>query len=378
MFRRIFAVIYKEFLQIIRDPVAFSLLIALPVFILFIFGYAINLDIRHIPMGVLDLDKTVNSRALLDRFVNSGYFTLKRQLYSEKQMTKLLDRGDVKVIIKIPTNFQRDVFKGKSTPVQILIDGTDNNTANVVMSYVQTIIQEYSNSVLFELLRNNPGTINSEMPSLDVRPNIWYNPELTSVNFMVPGIIGIIMMVVGVIRMSISIVREKEMGTMECLMVSSLRPFELMLGKITPYIFIAFIDLILIVLFGQYVFGVPFRGSFLLFLLLSFIFLGAALGMGLFISSIAKTSQVAWLAGFLATILPSIILSGFIFPISNMPQPVQLVSYLVPARYFLIILRGIILKGVGISVLYPQAVILFVFALLMIIISSMRFKKRID
>jgi ABC-2 type transport system permease protein len=186
------------------------------------------------------------------------------------------------------------------------------------------------------------------------------------------------MMVVGVIRMSISIVREKEMGTMECLMVSSLRPFELMLGKITPYIFIAFIDLILIVLFGQYVFGVPFRGSFLLFLLLSFIFLGAALGMGLFISSIAKTSQVAWLAGFLATILPSIILSGFIFPISNMPQPVQLVSYLVPARYFLIILRGIILKGVGISVLYPQAVILFVFALLMIIISSMRFKKRID
>lgn len=377
MFRRIYVVVVKEITQIVRDPIALLLMFILPAFLLFIFGFAINLDIRTIPLAVLDHDKTENSRVLVDRFITSGYFKLKQRLSSEDQINWLLDRGEVKAIIKIPANFQREVFKGKTTPVQIIIDGTDNNTATVVMGYARMIMQQHSTAVLFELLRTSRGAILAGIPTLDVRPNIWYNPELRSINFMVPGLIGIIMMVVGVVNMSVSIVREKERGTIEAIMVSPLRPFELMLGKIIPYILIAFIDLNLIILLGKFVFHVPFRGSFLLFLFLSFLFLASALSMGLFISSIAKTCQVAWLISFLATILPSIILSGFIFPISNMPKIIQFISYLLPVRYFIVILRGIILKGVGLSVLYPQALVLVGFAVVLLASCSLRFKKRL-
>lgn len=377
MFRRIYVVVVKEITQIVRDPIALLLMFILPAFLLFIFGFAINLDIRTIPLAVLDHDKTENSRVLVDRFITSGYFKLKQRLSSEDQINWLLDRGEVKAIIKIPANFQREVFKGKTTPVQIIIDGTDNNTATVVMGYARMIMQQHSKDVLFELLRTNRGTILTGIPTLDVRPNIWYNPELRSINFMVPGLIGIIMMVVGVVNMSVSIVREKERGTIEAIMVSPLRPFELMLGKIIPYILIAFIDLNLIILLGKFVFHVPFRGNFLLFLFLSFLFLASALSMGLFISSIAKTCQVAWLISFLATILPSIILSGFIFPISNMPKIIQFISYFLPVRYFIVILRGIILKGVGLSVLYPQALVLVGFATVLLASCSLRFKKRL-
>jgi ABC-2 type transport system permease protein len=379
MFRRIYVVIVKEMRQILRDPISLILLFILPAFLIFIFGYAINLDIRKIPMAVLDNDHTENSRTLIDRFVTSGYFVLQKRLFSEHEINRLLDRGEVKVVIKIPANFQRDIYKGKSTPVQILIDGTDNNTATVVMGYAKTIMQEHSRDVLFEILRNSGSGIQlTAVPTIDVRPNIWYNPELRSVNFLVPGLIAIIMMVVGVVAMSVSIVREKERGTIEALMVSPLRPAELMVGKIVPYIVIAFVDLLSILLLGRYFFDVPFRGDFALFLLLSLIFLASALAMGLYISSIAKTCQVAWLISFLATILPSIILSGFIFPIRNMPQIIQVVTYILPVRYFIIIVRGIILKGVGLSTLYPQTLALLGFVIGLLILCSFRFKKRIE
>jgi len=377
MARRIKALLHKEFIQILRDPIALVLLLIMPVFLMFIFGYAINLDVRNIPLAVLDLDHSQFSRSLTDRFVTSGYFTFSRRLSRDSEVAEVLDTGAVKVVLKVPVDFQKDVLNGKNTPVQVIIDGTDSNTANIAMSYVKAILQAESMDVIFSLLNANGMPFSAKSASLDVRPNIWYNPELSSINFLIPGIIGIIIMVIGAIRMSISLVREREKGTMESLMVSPLRPLELMIGKITPYIFIVFIDLILIVLASRWFFGVPFRGSVLLFLALSFIFLGSALGMGLYISAVSKTSQVAWLIGFLVTILPSILLSGFIFPIESMPLPIQLVTYLLPVRYYLVILRGIILKGVGFSVLYPQAVILFVFAVAAIAFSSLQFKKRL-
>lgn len=377
MLRRIIAVIHKEFLQIIRDLVAFVLLIALPVFIMCVFGYALNLDVRDISLAVYNLDKTEASRRLIDRFITSGYFTPKKHIHAEDEIVQALDHGEVKVVIKIPKNFQRDIAQGKSMPVQIIIDGTDSNTANIIMSYAKAILQIESMDVIFNLLNTNGQISPGQTPGLDLRPNIWYNPELTSVNFLVPGIIGIIIMVIGAIRMSISLVTEREMGTIESLMVSPLKPAELMIGKIIPYILIVFIDLILIIITGKYLFGVPFRGSFVLLLFLSFIFLGSALGIGLFISSISKTSQTAWFIGFLSTILPSIILSGFMFPIETMPRPIQLITFLFPIRYFLVILRGIILKGVDISVLYPQMLILICFAIGTITISTLRFKKRL-
>ncbi len=376
MIRRISALLYKEFIQVMRDPVALWLLLLLPVVMLLVFAYAINLDVRNIPIAVYDLDKTEMSRSVVDRFVTSGYFVLKKRLIAEHDMAGVLDRGEVKVALQIPRNFQKDISNGKSTPVQVIIDGTDSNTANITMGYVKSILAAESMKVIFQLLNTNGIASSSSMATLDVRPNIWYNPELASLNFLVPGIIGIIVMVIGAIRMSLSLVKEREKGTIESLMVSPLRPIELMIGKITPYIVIVFFDLILIVLAGRYLFNVPFRGSVPLFLFLSLLFLGSALGAGLFISAISKTSQVAWFVGFMVTILPSIILSGFIFPIESMPKPIQIVASLMPLRYYMIVLRGIILKGVGWAALYEQAAILFLFAVVSLVSSSLFFKKR--
>jgi ABC-2 type transport system permease protein len=353
------------------------MLLILPVFQLFIFGYAINLDIKNIPLGVYNLDNSTTARQLVESYVHSGYFDLTYQLPSEDQLSELLDKGSVKAVLKIPHNFSCRILEGKSASVQLILDGSDNNTANVIMGYANAINQRHSQQVLAELLRNKGMALPSEVPSVDLRPNIRYNPELTSVNFMVPGIIGIIIMTIGVVRTSITVVREKERGTMEGLLVSPIKPLELMIGKITPYIAIAFVGLLLIIASSHFIFHVPFRGSLSLLLGLSLIFIAAALGIGLLISSIAETTQVAWLIGFLSSVLPSIILSGFIFPIENMPVPIQLISHIVPVRYFLVILRGIILKGVGLSLLYREAIILLCFAVFMLALSSLRFKKRL-
>ena len=376
MFRRISALLYKEFIQVLRDPVALWLLLLLPILMLVIFAYAINLDVRNIPLAVYDLDRTELSRSLVDRFVTSGYFVLEKRLSAEHEIAGVLNRGQAKVALQIPKDFQREIFNGKATPVQVIIDGTDSNTANITMGYVKSILAAASLNVMFSLLNANGIAGIAGAAQLDVRPNIWYNPELASMNFLVPGIIGIIIMVIGAIRMSLSLVKEREMGTIESLMVSPLRPLELMIGKVVPYIIIVFIDLILIVAAACLLFHVPFRGSIILFLFLSLLFLGSALGAGLFISAVSKTSQVAWLLGFFVTILPSIILSGFIFPIESMPAAIQVISYLMPLRYYMIVLRGIILKGVGWSVLYPQALILFAFAVLSLGGSSLFFRKR--
>jgi ABC-2 type transport system permease protein len=353
------------------------MLIFFPVFALFLFGFAINLDIRHIPLAVYDQDCSVDSRELTENFIQSGYFDLKERLYSPEQINPMVDKRKVKVVLGIPPDFSKDIHKGKDTPVQLIVDGSDNNTATIVMGYSSTIIQKFSRQVLGELLLNKGMAFPARLPSVELRPNIWYNPELKSSIFMVPGLIGLILMTITVIRTSITIVREKERGTMERLLVSPIRPIELMIGKIVPYIVISFLSLALIILLSWLFFKVPFRGNLLMLFSLSGIFIAASLGIGLYISNIAETSQTAWLMGFLSSILPAILLSGFIFPIESMPYPIQLITYILPIRYFLVILRGIILKGVGITTLYPEALILLIFALAMITISALRFKKKV-
>lgn len=377
MLRRISAIIYKEYLHITRDIIALMMLIFFPVFALFLFGFAINLDIKHIPLAVYDQDCSVDSRSLTENFIQSGYFDLKERLYSEKQINPHVDKRKVKVVLRIPPDFSKDIHKGKNTPVQLILDGSDNNTATITMGYSNTIIQKFSRQMLGELLLNKGMDFPVQLPSVDLRPNIWYNPELKSSIFMIPGLIGLILMTITVIRTSITIVREKERGTMERLLVAPLRPIELMIGKIVPYIVIAFISLALIILLSCFFFKVPFRGNILTLFSLSGIFIAASLGIGLYISNVAETAQTAWLMGFLSSILPAIILSGFIFPIESMPYPIQLITYLFPIRYFLVILRGVILKGVGITTLYPEALILLIFALVMITISALRFKKKV-
>ena len=377
MLRRISAIIYKEYLHISRDKIALIMLIVFPVFVLFLFGFAINLDIKHIPLAVYDQDLSEDSRELTESFIQSGYFDLKYRFFSEKQINPNVDKREVKVVLRIPPDFSKDIHKGKNTPVQLIIDGADNNTANIIMGYSNTIIQKFSRKILGELLLNKGMAFTAQPPSVDLRPNIWYNPELRSSIFLIPGLIGMILMTIAAIRTSITIVREKERGTMESLLVTPIRPIELMIGKIIPYIIIAFISLVLIILLSRFIFQLPFRGSLVTFLGLSGIFIAASLGIGLYISNVAETAQTAWLMGFFSSVLPAIILSGFIFPIESMSYPIRLITYLFPIRYFLVILRGIILKGVGINILYPEALILLVFALAMITISALRFKKKV-
>ncbi|MBW1840003.1 MAG: ABC transporter permease, partial [Deltaproteobacteria bacterium] len=365
------------YLHIARDRITILMVIFFPVFILLLFGYAINLDIKHIPLAVYDQDRSVDSRELTESFIQSGYFDLKDRFFSEKQINPSVDNREVKVVLRIPPNFSQDIHKEKSCPVQIIIDGSDNNTATITMGYSKAIIQKFSRRILGELLLNKGLAISGQLPSIDLRPNIWYNPELKSSIFLIPGLIGIILMAIAVIMTSITIVREKERGTMESLLVTPIRPIELMIGKITPYVVICFVSLVLIVFLSRPIFNLPFRGSLLTLLCLSTIFIAASLGIGLYISNIADTTQTAWLLGFLSSLLPAMLLSGFIFPIESMPFPIQLVTYFLPIRYFLVILRGIILKGVGITILYPEALILVIFALATITISTLQFKKKI-
>jgi len=378
MLKRIAAIIYKEYLHISRDSIALVMLIFFPVFALFLFGVAINLDIKNISLAVYDLDNSPDSRALTEKFIQSGYFDLKDYLYAEKNINHTIDAGAVKGLLRFPQDFSQDLNSGRGTAVQLIIDAADNNTANIMMGYANAIIPQFSREMLDELLVSQAMSFPAQLPSVDLRPNIWYNPELKSNFFLIPGLIGMLLMSITVIRTSITIVREKERGTMESLLVTPIKPIELMIGKITPYIIISFIILALILVLARVVFQIPFRGNLLTFFGLSGLFVAATLGMGLFISNVAATTQTAWLMGFLSSILPAIILSGFIFPIESMPYPIQLITYLFPIRYFIVILRGIILKGVGLTTLYPQACALLIFALAIITISALRFKKKVD
>lgn len=378
MLRRIASIMYKECLHILRDRIALLMLIFFPVFILFLFGFAINLDISNISLAVFDRDQSRLSRVLTDKFVQSGYFVLARRLSAIEQINPALDTRMVKVVLHLPLDFSQDIYRGRNTPVQLLIDAADNNTANIIMGYSSTIMAAFSREMLRELLAGQAGGFPAQLPTVDLRPAIWYNPELKSSIFLIPGLIGIILMSITVVRISITIVKEKEQGTIEGLLVSPLRPIELMAGKITPYIIIAYISLALILVLSRLIFEVPFRGNLLTLFVFSGIFIAASLGLGLYISSVAQTAQTAWLMGFLSSILPAIILSGFIFPIESMPLPVRIFTYLFPIRYYLVILRGIILKGTGLSILYPEALILLGFALVMLTASALTFKRKAD
>ena len=377
MLNRIAAIIYKEYLHISRDSIALVMLIFFPVFALFLFGVAINLDIKNISLAVYDLDASSDSRALAEKFIQSGYFDLKYHLYNEENINRIVDAGMAKALLRFPEDFSQDIQSGKGTAVQLIIDAADNNTANIIMGYANAIIPQFSREMLDEFLASQGMSFPAHLPSVDLRPNIWYNPELKSNFFLIPGLIGMLLMSITVIRTSITIVREKERGTMESLLVTPIKPIELMIGKITPYIIISFIILALIYLLARVVFQVPFRGSHVTFFGLSGLFVAATLGIGLFISNVADTAQTAWLMGFLSSILPAIILSGFIFPIESMPYPIQQITYLFPIRYFIVILRSITLKGVGLTTLYPEALVLLTFAIAVITTSALRFKKKV-
>lgn len=367
----------KEFIHIFRDVRTLAVVIVLPVLMLTLFGYAINLDVRHLRTAVLDNDKTSLSREFIRSLQHNEYFKVVQYVDRLEQVDALFARGEAKLVFVIPRGFGRDLATGRSPQVQALIDGSDSTSATIAQSYVSAFIQATSaDYARRHALRAGLPAERLTMP-VDVEPRVWYNPEMKSTYFIVPGLIAVILMQISALLTSLTIVRERERGTIEQLVVSPITPHELMIGKIAPYVLIAFLDVLLVLAAGRLLFGVPMKGSLILLLVHSAVFLFASMGIGLLISVMARTQLVAFIVAMLGTMLPSVLLSGFMFPISAMPPALQYLTYLIPARYFIVILRGIFLKGAGAEVLWQPALALTLFGVVAIAASARRFQKRL-
>lgn len=371
--RRMKAIIRKEFIQIMRDPRSLAVAVFLPIIMLLLYGYGINTDVRHIRTAMMDMDNTSQSRELLDAFSQSNYFDFRIRMNSYSELSSLMDSGKVTLAIVVPKNFATNLSHGDAE-LQVVTDGSDASSASLAMGYAAQIVKSYSqNLALKEIQRRGISTQFSA--GLNTNTRYWYNPELNSTNFIVPGLIAVILMILSALLTSMTIVRERERGTIEQLIVSPIRPIELIISKIIPYSVIAFLDIVLVILGARFIFKTPFAGSLILLLFSSCLFLIAALGLGLFISCISKTQLTAMSIGVLLTMLPTILLSGFVFPISGMPAFIRYFTYLIPARYYLVIARGIFLKGVGFSVLWKDISLLLIVGILLLIVCTRKFKK---
>jgi ABC-2 type transport system permease protein len=359
----------KEFRQIVRDGRTLMVLLFVPALFLLLYGYALNWDIRNIKLAVDDRDRSAESRAVISSFVNSGYFDLVAEVRSEADVTRLLDGNEARAVLVLPAGLARDLTAGRTVPVQLILDGDNANAATAIMGYALTILQSQSSRY------SVAGGRNAAAP-LSVEARIWYNPQLRSALFLVPGLMAYIVMITAVVSTALSIVREKERGTIEQVRMAPIGSAAFVLGKSIPYFFIGLASALAIVAVGMAMFAVPMRGSWALLVGTVSLFLVGALGLGLLISSVAETQQVAFQLALLASFLPTLMLSGFIFPISSMPAFLQGVTYVVPARYFLVALRGIVLKGVNAAVVWPQLVALAIYATVVLLLASARLRRQ--
>lgn len=375
--RRITAVGRKEFLHVLRDPRSLALGILMPLIMLFLFGYALTLDVDRVPLAVWDQSQTSQSRQLISRFEGSRYFSLRQHASSYQQLEQAVDRRDALIALVLPADFADKLTAGRQPVLQVILDGSDPNTATIAQGYAEAIVLTWSRQIsMAALQRRFPQQATQPIP-LELRPRVWFNSDLVSRNFIFPGLIPVIMMIVAALLTSLSMAREWETGTMEQIVTMPVRKWELIIGKLAPYFCIGVVDLILSVGVGYYVFGVPLKGSLLLLSALSLLFLVGALAVGMLISIVAKSQLLASQLALLVTVLPAFLLSGFIFPLENMPAPIQAVSHIVVARYFVAILRGIYLKDVGLETLWPQALFLLGFAMLVLAVSVHKFKKKL-
>jgi ABC-2 type transport system permease protein len=364
---KVLAVYRKELRQIYRDRRTLMILIFVPAFFLLLYGYALNFDIRHIRLAVEDRDGSPESRAVVSAFVNSGYFDYAATVYSPADAERLLDLNRARAVLVIDEGFGRDLATGRLGSVQVIVSGDNANTATTVMGYASSILRTVGAQFAPESAVGSP--------AVAVEPRIWYNPELRSTLFLVPGLIAYIAMITAVTSTALSIVREKEAGTIEQVRMAPIGTFSFVIGKTIPYFLISMISAALIIGSSMALFGLPMRGDWLSLLCALSLFIVGALGTGLLISTIAKSQQVAFQMALLISLLPTLMLSGFIFPISSMPPALQIVTYTVPARYFLIALRGIILKGSALSHVVPQLVAMSLYAAAMLGLASLRLAR---
>jgi ABC-2 type transport system permease protein len=365
------AVARKELRQIRRDRRTLLILLFVPAFFLFVYGYALNFDIRNVRLGLHDNDRSTESRALVSAFINSGYFDVVADAANPADIDRLVNRGEVRAVLVIPTRFGADVLAGRPTAVQFIVNGDNANTATTVVGYAVGLINAYSTQA--QMLARL-GSVSG--PLLTVEPRIWYNPELRSTLFLVPGLIAYISMLTAVVSTALSIVREKEAGTMEQVRMAPIGPVPYVLGKTAPYFVVSLASSMSIVAASMVLFDMPMRGSWIVLVGVVSLFLIGALAFGLLISSIADNQQEAFQVALLTSFLPTLMLSGFIFPIASMPTFLQVVTYIVPARYLLVALRGIVLKGVGPDVFWPDLVALALYALAALGLASVRVRRQ--
>jgi ABC-2 type transport system permease protein len=383
MRERLIEIIRKEFRQAFREPRMRTMLFLPPIIQLLIFGFAVNLDVEHANMAWMDQDHTPQSRELLAAFQGSARFDVLATPTNDREVQKLLDSNKVDMVVRVLPGFERDIERGRPTAVQILINGTNSNTASIVSSYASSIVAKFAGEAMQVQNRNRlaaglaSAPVHAGVPQLNLQSRAWFNPDLLSRNYFVPGIVVNIIMQITLMLTAMAIVREKEIGTMEQLMVTPIRPIELMLGKTLPFALVGLVDTFLVIMVSLFFFDVPFRGSPLLLFACAILFLMTTLGAGLFISTISHTQQQAMMTTFLF-FQPFFLLSGFAFPIRNMPQSIQYLTLLDPLRYFIEIVRGLFLKGTGVAVLWPQMVALAVFGVVILSLSAVRFRKRLD
>lgn len=376
MFERIKHMLIKEFIQIFRDPKMKAIIFVMPILQVLIFGYAVTLDVNRIATGIFDLDNSVVSRELIARFENSGYFDISERIESPQQVRDLVDRGKASAVIQINKGFGNALRAGRTAKLQVIVDGSDSNTAGVVLDYSAKIVGQFSQAVLINRFTRVNGAF--LMPGrVELETRTWFNENLESRNFYVPGVIAIVVMLITLMLTSMAVVREKEIGTIEQIMVTPITSAEFILGKTVPFALIGFANVVLVTLIGVFWFDVPIRGSLLVLFLATSLYLLTTLGVGLLISTQSRTQQQAMMSAFFFY-FPAVLLSGFMFPIANMPQVIQWLTYLNPLRYFLVIIRGIFLKGIGTEVLWPQMIALAVLGLTTLWLASKRFQKTLS
>ena len=362
--RTLLHILVKELLQLRRDPKILPILFIAPVIQLTLLGYAATTDIRRVELAVCDLDRTAASRELVARFTSSTYFALVAAVDSQEGFTPLLQSGRARVALTIPAGFAADRLAGRPGQVQLVADGADAMSGTVGLGYASTVLQADSAAA-------------GVVPLVELRPTVLYNPDLVSKNFMIPGILGLIIMIMTTMLTAMAIVRESELGTMEQLLVTPLTPGQLIVGKLVPYALVGFVEVFTVLPVAVFWFGVPLRGSPVTLMLLTLPYMLCTLGLGLLISTLARTQQQAMMLAAFVFIMPQMLLSGFAFPIQNMPEVFRALTYLVPLRYYLVILRGVFLKGVGLAVLWPQAASLLALAAVILLVARLRFHRRL-
>ncbi len=373
LIKRLRPIIIKEFRQISRDPTSLGMLLVLPAAMIILVGYALDFDVKHIPLVIFDQSKTAESRAFLDKFKQTESFDYKFNAESYKEVEELFMQGKAKAAVVTPTSLARELLAGRNVSVQILVDGSDANSAGQAVGYATRMTMDYSTRMVAQAWQ-----VRGREPYLPIsfQPRIWFNPDLASSRFLIPGLIGFIVVLTGVISTSLTVVREKERGTMEQIMVSPLRPIDVILGKTIPYMLISILAASLILLIGYLLFDVEVKGSLLLLYGAIFTIVLGALGQGLLISTVTDSQQVAFMVSVFSSLLPSFLLSGFVFPVSSMPVVLQVLSNIAVNKFFLIVVRGVMLRGVGFGAIWEQFVYMILFALVMLAIGTRRMVKR--